>query len=328
MSERRATTMHARSRGFSLVEMMVVMLLFSIVVAGIFSTVVSIGHAQAASTRVQLAQSAVRAALERITRDVQMASAGSATGLVWFANGAPASRPAVSVTDSTSGPDRLDLILIDPTAQATVVAPFAAAGTQIVVDSTANFRVGDLVELTDLSVATVYQVTGLGASGGSPALNVIAAGNALPQGYAAGSLVFRSKSISYFVDTLPFGNYDPVLEFDPDGAGPLPAQPIAEGIEDLQVALGFDLNGDGALTQSGLVAGDDEWIYDVGGEVAPGSLVQLRSVRVTLIGRSTASDVGTRGLRPAVEDHPSASAGDAYPRRVLRSEVAVRNFNL
>jgi len=314
-------------RGFSLVEVMVALLLFSIVAAALFSSIIVIGRAQAAAARIDVAQGGVRAALDVITRDLEMASAGARSGAITMASGSPAQVNAIVVTDSATAADRLDLMLIDPTAQATLLAAFGPGSTTLTVDNAASFHVGDSVQLSDLSVAVVLSAIAVGAT----SLTVSAPTNPLPRTFPPGSYVFRSKSVSYYVDTTMFGaqGQDPVLMYDPDGAaGPLPPQPIAEGIEDLQVALGFDLAGTGVLTNVGKVPGDDSWVGNVAGETAPASLAQLRSVRLTLVARPSSTLPGPPSVRPAAEDHPAAAKADSFPRRVLHSEVAVRNFNL
>jgi prepilin-type N-terminal cleavage/methylation domain-containing protein len=320
MTERRAA-----AAGFTLIEMMIAMLLLSVVVAGLVASLLVIGRAQAASARVDVAQAGVRAALDLVTRDVQMASAGARSGTLSQGSGAPAQVQAVVVTDSTTGPDRLDLVLVDPKGFATALTAYDGTQGAITVDNTTNFNVGDTIQLSDFTVGALLQVTGIGAG----SLSLATPTNPLPRSYIPGNYVFRSRVVSYYVDTSFFGAQDPVLMIDPDGAGPQPAQPLAEGIEDLQFALGFDFNNDGVISSVGVNPGDDEWVFNVAGETAPASLAQLRSVRVTLVARTTTA-VGnaTLGTRPAAEDHPGASAPDPYPRRVLHSEITVRNFNL
>jgi prepilin-type N-terminal cleavage/methylation domain-containing protein len=318
-------------RGFTIVEILIALALFSIVSAALFSSIIVVGRAQAAAARIDVAQGGVRAALDLLTRDLEMASAGARGGAITFGSGTPAQANAILVTDSATGADRIDLVLVDPTAQATTLAGFGAGQTTLTVDNTSNFQLGDSIQVGDLSTAVVLTVTGIGASGGTPTLTVAAPINPLPRIYPPGSYVFRSRSVSYYVDATLFGaaGQDPLLMYDPDGAnGPIPPQPIAEGIEDLQIALGFDFNGDGQLTSIGAAPGDDEWLYNVAGENAPPTLAQLRSVRVTLVARTTSALTGTLGQRPAAEDRPAAQTADAFPRRVLHSEVAVRNLNL
>jgi hypothetical protein len=258
-----------------------------------------------------------------------MAAAAAKTGAIAFGGGGalPVTALAVRVTDSSVGPDRLDLILVDPTVSATLVAPYSTGQATLSVDRITGFNVNDYVQVSDLTTAVVVQVTGT-VGGAAPVLNIVANVNPLPRAYAPGGYVFRSRQVSYYVDT-PLGAQDPLLMMDPDGpylAGA--GQPLAEGVEDFQVALGFDNNGDGVITSLGAAANDDEWVFNVAGEVAPLNLNALRVVRITIVARTVAQSAGVRGTRPAVEDHAAAPAADGYSRRVLKSEVTVRNFNL
>ncbi|HEX8950808.1 MAG TPA: PilW family protein, partial [Polyangia bacterium] len=140
-----------------------------------------------------------------------------------------------------------------------------------------------------------------------------------------------SRHVVYTISNTTFGAASTanasMLMMNVNGAG---AQPLAEGVEDLQVAYGCDNDGDGLVTERGAAAGDDEWLYNVAGE-APGtwSIANLRTVRVTLIvkGTSIENSQGNLPVRPAAEDHAAAAAPDGFIRRVLRTEIAVRNFN-
>ncbi len=107
------------------------------------------------------------------------------------------------------------------------------------------------------------------------------------------------------------------------------AQPLAEGVEDMQIAYGFDDNGNGVLTDNGTAA--DQWLFNNAGDVAGAHLItNLRAIRITLVVKGTSVDPGVSNLpaRPAAEDHAAAGSTDGYIRRVLRTEIAVRNFNL
>jgi hypothetical protein len=274
---------------------------------------------------VDAAQAGARTALALVTHDVQLLGAGARAGL-FAASGNPGPVALIQVTDSATGPDRLDLLLVDPAVQTQLLNPFSAGA--VVVSGNPTIAPNDQIQITDLNTAALYQVVSVAGGLPSSTLQVSAPTNPLPQSYPAGSWVFRLRAVSYFIDASTFGADDPLLMFDPDGAGPQPAQPLAEGIEDLQIALGFDLDGDGAIRSVGAAPGDDEWIYNVAGETAPANLSLLRAVRVTLVARTVLAGSGTRGQRPAAEDHPGAAQSDAYPRRLLRSEIAVRNFNL
>lgn len=310
--------------GFSLVELMVAMALFAMLSVGMLTTVSLYGRTQRSTQAIDVAQAGVRASLELIARDVEMASAGSRSGTVFLANGAQPQLLAVRLTDNSATPDRLDLILVDPSAQATLMASYSTGQTTLSVSSTAGFAVGDLVQVSDLVTGVVVQVTAVGAT----SLTIASNANPLPRAYPAGAWVFRSRQVTYFVDSTAYGAQNPLLMFDPDGPGARAAEPLAEGVEDFQVALGFDANSDGLISNNGAGAGDDEWIGNVAGEVAPATLTTFRSARITLVARTVLPGSGTRGSRPAVENHPAGSGADSYARRVLKSEITVRNFNL
>ena len=144
--------------------------------------------------------------------------------------------------------------------------------------------------------------------------------------YDVGSLVVRARHVTFFIDTL---DGIPTLMMDPDSdlaGGTAPAEPLAEGVEDMQIAEGIDANGDQVISELGTAAGDDEWVFNVSGETAPAATVIPRAVRITLIARTAKPLQGgvTPYQRPAVEDR-SAGAADAYKRRVLSARIELRN---
>jgi len=119
----------------------------------------------------------------------------------------------------------------------------------------------------------------------------------------------------------------PTMMMDPDAGGAAAVEPFAEGIEDLQVAIGVDVNGDGAITEVGAAAGDDEWQGNMAGDAALSG--PIRAVRITVIARSTKPLAGpVAGFnRPAAEDRPADTALDKFRRRVLRQVVETRNLS-
>ncbi|HEY7955791.1 MAG TPA: prepilin-type N-terminal cleavage/methylation domain-containing protein [Polyangia bacterium] len=314
-----------RPRGFTLIELMIAATLFSLIAAGAMSLVLSTSRAQQRSARIDVAQSGLRASFDFISRDVLSASAGAKSGVIQ--NGATLLSP-IAVTDSSTAPDQLDLYLVDTSAMATVLTSVATGTTAITVDSGANFAVGDVVQVCDLSTAALGTVASASAT-----TITLSTGITLPAtvaSYPPGSYLFRSRHVTYSIDSTTFGssasaNESMLMRDIHDGSG---AQPLAEGIEDLQVALGFDNNGDGAITEVRAAANDDEWVYNFTGESAPVSLAGLKVVRVTVVTKSTQSEAGLTPLLPRREDRAAATTADGFPRRILQSEIVVRNFNL
>jgi type IV pilus assembly PilW-like protein len=113
---------------------------------------------------------------------------------------------------------------------------------------------------------------------------------------------------------------------------------VADGIVDLQVALGIDANGDGVIASpgvGGVTPTNDEWQYD---DPADGVLTgTLKYIRVSAVVRTQRPDQGyTAPPLAPLEDHdydnpPSALnlAGGPdrhYRRRLLQTVVDLRNL--
>ncbi len=332
-----------RQRGFSLIELMIALVLMSLIISGITSLVLSAGRAQSSSARVSVAQSGIRAALDFLTRDLLSASAGASTGTIYLGNGsvtqngvATSTPLPIYVENSSTGPDRLDIISIDGTNLSTVLVAYNG-GSSITVDATTGLSVGDTIQISDLAQGMLLQVASFGTNGANPTINVVTPSNTWPTGvsFSPGSYVFKSRQVSYGVVTSTSGTITTtMLMLYPNGfanVGTTPGEPLAENVEDFQVALGYDTNADGIITATpGVSANDNEWIFDVAGDTPPTAITNLKSVRISLVARASSQDPGVRGIpSAATEDHAIASpAADGYQRRKVRSEVTVRNFNL
>ena len=143
-----------------------------------------------------------------------------------------------------------------------------------------------------------------------------------PGGYAAGAIVIRAQHATFTIDSI---DGIPTLMMDPDAGGPEAPQPLAEGVEDMQIALGIDTDANGIVNETVNGIGD-EW---QGNSASDGPLSgPLRAVRVSLVSRTTSGLVGNLNPynRPAVEDHAASATFDQYRRRVLQSTVEIRNM--
>ena len=159
---------------------------------------------------------------------------------------------------------------------------------------------------------------------------------ALPIGFAVNSYVMPSRHVIYSVQNNYFASSNATLQNTSMlmmSINNSAAQPLAEGVEDLQIAYGFDTDNDKVVTESLAVppaADDDEWLYNTPNDTVKAGMViaNLRTIRITLVVKSTSVDTGQQNLpaRPAAEDH-AVGGQDGFVRRVLRTEIAVRNFN-
>jgi hypothetical protein len=318
---------------------MISLALFGLIASGAMSLVMSGARTQAHSAHVDVAQSGLRAGMDFLSRDLLSAGAGVSSGnLVLGSTGG--NLKIITVTDSSTGPDAIDIYTIDGSVinstgiPVTVTQNVAASFSSITVDNAAPFKSGDLVQLCDLTNGVLVKLNGTSATTlTSTGTNVGPVGitfSAPP----SSAYVFKSRHVTYSVAPTQFSNgasgtiaNGSALMLDlNDGNGP---QPLAEGVEDLQIALGIDNNpADHIITEHGLAANDDEWIYNVAGEADPVSLTALRAVRITIVAKATAGEPGFFPVRPAAENHAAGTVHDGFFRRVIRSEVAVRNFNL
>ena len=117
---------------------------------------------------------------------------------------------------------------------------------------------------------------------------------------------------------------------DPDGPGAAEPEAVAEGIEDLQIALGIDNNpNDGDLHEDTSAGDIDEWVYNHPSDSAAAAVTAApyRAIRITVTARSIdeTSNVPI-SVRPPAEDRDAASQADVYRRRSLSTTVELRNL--
>ncbi|CAN5850620.1 hypothetical protein BH11MYX3_BH11MYX3_03140 [soil metagenome] len=315
----------ARSQaGFTLVELMVSLVMFSLAVGGILAVAVSLTSGYRQQRQAIASEGAVRVPMDYLADAIRQASAGAPGGInLTDVSGTTCTSGAVSVTNGANAPDRLDVIFASGAVVTSTRTILTSSGGSVTVTNTSQLAPNDYVIISDISQGHMFKVTGVNAATGVITLGTMCGTLNWPAAdYPAGSMVIRAQHAEFYVGTV---DTIPTLMMDPDGPqGPLAAEPLAEGVEDMQVALGIDTNGDSALTDVGAAANDDEWIYNKSGDTLPAGGA-IRAVRITLIARASAVVTGpSTYLRPAAEDRVAGSL-DAYRRRVLRSTVEVRN---
>lgn len=194
--------------------------------------------------------------------------------------------------------------------------------------------------LNPATECAVVQVTSASCSASPPTLtidprpNIGSCQNApyvpsATQSYGANTAVVNLGAltwVTYSIDATDPQN--PMLMRSVNGAA---AQPIAFGIEDLQLVPACDVNGDGAIALEpppGAARTSDEWLNNVAGDTVPATCTTYPQVRVTLVARTTNPDTGAAlGGRPALENR-SAGTPDRFRRRVLGAVVGIPNMGL
>ncbi len=316
-------------RGFTLVELMVSLVVFSFAMVGILAVGVSMTNGFREQRDAVTAESLVRLPLDYLTDAIRQASPAVPGFNISDAN--TCSLSALTVTDSSTGPDTLDVIY----AVGGIVTETKTALTGSTVDivDPTGLAANDFVVISNITQGHFFKIQSI--AGNTLTLQENCAGFALPTGgYPAGSIVVRSVHATFSIGAIDaFANG---LLMDPDSASasnaPALAEPLAENIEDMQIAVGIDQDGLGlnSPVESGVLGNDDDWVFNNSADtvpawppVAPGI---IRAVRITLVAKSASKDVGNSGsyTRPAAEDR-AAGALDNYRRRVLKSTVEFRN---
>lgn len=316
---------HESERGFTLVELMMALVIFSVAVAGILSVAVSLTQGFREQRQAIQAQDAVRAPLDMIADAVRQVSPGVQNpNQVYDTNSCKTG--AISVSNSTTGSDTLDIIYASGGVVAATSADMTA--TSVTLTAAGNFAAGDYVLITDFSTGHVFK---LNASTTTTTLawNTLTTCTPTAQpvpAYTAGALVVRVQHALFYAAPDSSNGNMPTLWMDPDGnSATVDAEPLAEGIEDLQVAVGIDA--DNNLTITDAASNTDEWRFNAAGDVAPTTSDTIRAVRLTLIARTTREQLGDQNsyTLPTAEDRTTASANDRYRRRVLKQIVDIRN---
>jgi len=318
--------------GFTLVELMISLTVVSTAIAAAFAMAFSLMRGFQGNQEAMKVESTSRTVLDVIASGIRSASPGLSGGVVWDPC-VGADIETIQVTNN-AGPntDELEVVhaLGGALASLTASQNILTAGL-ITVDDNSTFEKdiwlpaividplngkGHLIEVRNTGTVTELE------SRGAQACPVTVGA----ESYNAGSFVVRAVRMKYAVS--PGAHF---LMVDPDGAGPDQAEVImAEGIEDMQIAVAVEdgVNPD-TIDDVGLAAGDDEWIFNVAGEVLPSTVAggQWRALRITVTGYALREqNNATDQLRPAAEDRPIAVTGDGFRRRTFSTTVNLRNL--
>ena len=338
--------------GLTLVELMIATVISGIAISAALAMGYSMMNGYGDHRRTSRVMRAARASLDIVANALRNASPAVPEGLIDVSiqddDTCRGETPAVQVTNSASAPDEMTLIYAAGGVLTTLRAPFGPDDSSLQVVDNTGFRDNDLAMIVDLNTEEAALVRVNTAGGFSDELDFGSAdgdtsntsttiGCALPATYGTTSLVIRVRAERFFVDDT---TDVPRLSVDPFGTLPTEdTQPLALGIEDMQVAVGVD-NGqgtatldevDGDLLHVGLAPDDDEWVYNYDSDTAPPNhdlnADPWRALRVTLTARSIDEPVsGAEAERPGAEDRLASATSDRYRRRQLRTTVELRNL--
>jgi type II secretory pathway pseudopilin PulG len=313
--------------GFTLIELMISLVMFSFAIAGVLAVAVAMAAGFREQKQAVSAEGTSRAAMEFLTDAIRGASPGVMNGNdSTIENVYSCAKGAFSVSDNTGvgSSDTLRVVFAYGSVVTYSRSTYSSAGASIDVVDGSQFAPGDLLLISNMAQGHILEV----APGSTAATLQIkntgwcTLGVAFPGAgsYPAGSLIVRVMQATFSIAAL---DGIPTL-FMSDGTV---NEPLAEGIEDMQFELGVDLDNNNVLTDPlGVVANDDEWLYNFAGEAAPATTALIRGVKVTLVARTTGQVTGVGSYtRPKAGNHAASLAPDNYRRRLLSTVVEVRN---
>jgi prepilin-type N-terminal cleavage/methylation domain-containing protein len=323
--------------GFTLIELMISLVLFSFVIAGVLAVAVSMSQGFREQRASVTAEGAVRVPLDFLADAIRQASPGAPTGLIWDPN--TCTQAAIEVYNNSGvglavGTDKLDVIYASGAVLTSSREVYTAASTTLQINDASQLAPGDSIVISDTTQGILVKITGITANNLTIVAQAVCPPPILPATatilgpYPIGSLVIRAQHAWFYIDYLD-GN--PQLMFDPDAkAATVDAEPLAEGVEDLQLVKAIDQTGNGITDDGTTPTTVDEWIYNIAGDINPAGGT-LRAVRVTLVARTLSGLIGNLKSfnRPAVEDHAAAPVNsDNFRRRILRTTAEVRNMSV
>ncbi len=353
------------ARGMSLLELLFVVAILGVVVAGITQVMIDLDRsARARDLNVKL-QGEGRDGLQVVERDIRHAALGATAGVIWTqdAAGTVVRRPAVQIFDNVagnavglaikSGTDALLLVGARSSgAQAAAQGNHFSSTAGLSVTETTGFSAGTAVLVGPYQQAAWARITlvvpAVAPTPGSFTLSPTE--NVYPKGKLdAGSMVREARARLYYVNTN-----DELMQAEllvpraPAAAIEVASQAsIATGVENLQIDCELD-SGVALLacpapsaaeaTATEAVWAFGNWTAGTGTRLGEPSIPTLRSVILNVVMRSGSPLADQQGDGTiAVGNQPAplppmkagvADAAQPYLRRAYRLPVAVRNVSL
>jgi type IV pilus assembly protein PilW len=358
-TRRPATRRSVEQAGFTLIELMIGLGVGVIVVAVAFTMLTTTSKSFRANQQIVDTQQNLRMAVELLSRDIKLAGFGSPG--VAIGNCTNAILPSdQNPTGTDSGPDSIQLLV--PTTRSTganrwtLRAATATSGvTQIALQTGGGGAVADMAN-SGLAVGSYISIGGSATSQVSAfdaSANTINVSIPPPLWFQQEDPIYLLQCIRYQVVFPPDpGNLclgsAPCLTRGVAGVvtGPNAEAPIAEGIEDLQLAYACDgcvttinngipdhiiddVSGNGSFDQA-------DFKSDVPWTVAPLTPDKIKLVQVALVAKQSKNDQGFGETNGAVVGSPAMTvtsdhtlpADPNHRRRILVKTVETRNVGL
>lgn len=307
--------------GFSLIEVMAALVILSIAMTAVFATFTAQQQSFTVQSRVAEMQQNLRQAVEYMSRDIRMAGYGVPDNVLIppgiIAAGVNSIR-SLYAKDNTTGPDQIYVLyrfdMDDNQKPNSTNGGVPSNASTVTLDNSVDYSHflptgGELVLVTDTTTADLYETSAAAGTmltfGGGYAYN---AGHtrSYPVGPPAVT-VSKARFVRYYIDSATDPAHPMLMVDRMGGAAP---QPLADDIEDMQLAYGLDTNADGIV---------DSWT------ASPTTPSQIRQVRLQFIARTRLPEAGWVETRPALGNRTDVATPDGYRRRTYDIVIDVRN---
>lgn len=324
--------MHDR-RGFTLIELLIAMFLSMLVISAGYSVFYGSSRAATMQTQDSRMQDNARTAMDALARGFRMVGLNVKNGNYppgESINGVVGQK--FLPVDHNNAPDSVTILGGSMgTGWKTTLAASAVQGADtIAVADASQIDPGDIIAIGLEHTAKVASVNKLSKSVQLETTNLPAALlNMDFQGPAAGMTAAEITLVRGMTFAVDESDIIPVLTVSTGG----PPQPLAEGIEDMQIEYGVDADDDRLIR-------DGEWVHDpesasIGGITAD-YRKKVRLVRITIVARTDQEDPSLRGTERWVPTDKISKIGnrdprkvtDGYRRFILTRVVKCRNLDI
>ena len=314
-----------RQQGVTLVELMIALVIGLLVTVAMLKVYVDASRMYRFNEGLARVQENGRFALEFIRRDARVAG-------FWGCNSNAKPNPGIKeasdayidvdryITGTEGGDDDADSITFRSATGSGTLVTSDMSGTDgtITVDSASALATGTAALISDCENGDVFQVTGI--DGTKLAHADEAGANDSPdlsKAYAAGARVYEARETTFSIQEDPSSGV-PTLYREVIGEG---AQPLVEGIQNMQILYGEDTDADADGTANRYVA------FGASGL----DIDRIVSVRISVLVRSINDNLTTEPspymyppwVNPPIPTTPDED--DKYLRKIFTTTVTLRN---
>lgn len=309
------------NKGFSLVELLIVMAVGGILIASLASVFVTQSRTYSIHSDIGETQYTAKAVLDYIAKEIRMVGAGLRDKNYYFKNGTTFT--VLSSINSDTGPDAIRIRgnfqgiygIISSTAGGNSAGE---ESIKVKYREKAVFSVGNYITISDRNNSEIRLITSVSSDKTTVSF---ANGDGLTYAHKNGTFFNGIQDLRYYVDstgTLRRNN------FELNGN-----QPVLENVEDLQFQYGLDTNGDGYV---------DQWVNNVSD--GTNKVDQVKAIKIWLVVRGNVPDakfndtnsyflgISSTGMVAVAKRYTPPPAVRNYRRLIFTTTVDLRNVYL